>query len=307
MMMRPARPRPFRERPILWAFLLVSLLGLAVTAARSENKAGTLFIGTSGVMKAEKAAKEKGAIETLQTFIKDETGLNDEILRQSGWRQLANKMKKGDLQIGLFQGYEYAWVQQKYPHLKPLALAINVYRYPVAYVVTKRDDAARDFAGLAGQSLVIPETGQHFLNLYVQREAQAQGKDLKSFFSKVVSRDNTEDALDDVVDGTVQAAVVDRAALEAYKERKPGRFRQLKEVAHSQPFPPAVVAYNDQALDEATRERFKDGLLKAGSKEKGAMILTLFRLTGFVPIPEDFGRVLAQTREAYPPPGAKTE
>src|SRR5207244_6848780 len=62
-----------------------------------------------------------------------------------------------------------------------------------------------------------------------------RSSDLKTFFPKITSPENTEDALDDVVDGVVQAAVVDRAGLEAYKRRKPGRFNRLKEVARSQP------------------------------------------------------------------------
>jgi ABC-type phosphate/phosphonate transport system substrate-binding protein len=277
-------------------------------AGRGEDaRRGTLLIGTSGSVNAETAAKEKGAIETLKKFIKDETGLDDDILRQSNWRELAEKMKKDQMQIGVFQGYEFAWAQEQYPDLKPLALAVNVYTYPVAYVVTKRDDPARDFAGLANQSVVVPANGQRFLNLFLARQAEALGKNMNSLFSKVVSRDSAEDAIDDVVDGTVQATVADRAALEGYKERKPGRFRQLKEVAHSRPFPPAVVAYYDKHLGEATLRRFKDGLLDAKNKERGSTTLTLFRLTGFEPVPEDFGRVLAATRETYPAPTAKTE
>jgi hypothetical protein len=36
-------------------------------------------------------------------------------------------------------------------------------------------------------------------------------------------------------------------------------------------------------------------------------MLTLFRLTGFDPVPDDFGKVLAQTRKAYPPPDARAK
>src|SRR5262249_38599769 len=101
---------------------------------------------------------------------------------------------------------------------------------------------------------------------------------------------------------TVKAAVADRAALDGYKRRKPGRFKQLKEVAHSQPFPPTTVAYYDSFLDEATLRRFRDGLLNAGRTERGETMLTFFRLTGFESVPSDLDRVLAQTRKAYPPP-----
>ena len=108
--------------------------------------------------------------------------------------------------------------------------------------------------------------------------------------------------MDDVVDKVVQAAVVDRVGLEAYKRRKPGRFAQLKELEHSPAFPPPLVAYYDEVVDQQTRQRFKDGLLTAKDKEKGQRLLNLFKLTGFDVPPRDFGQVLAETRKAYPPP-----
>jgi len=60
-------------------------------------------------------------------------------------------------------------------------------------------------------------------------------------------------------------------------------------------------------VDEGTRERFRQGLLGAGQKDKGQTMLTLFRLTGFEAVPEDFGKVLAETRKTYPAPGATTK
>jgi ABC-type phosphate/phosphonate transport system substrate-binding protein len=265
-----------------------------------EKKIDVLRIGTSGTLSTDK--KEESALETLKAFIKEETGFDNEIVRQKDWRGLTDKMSKGELHLGVFQGYEFAWAQEKQPELKPLALAVNVYRYPVAYVVTQRDNAVKDFDGLQGQSISIPSGGQRFLRLYVERQCQTRGKKPEEFFAKVTAPDNTEDAVDDVVDGGVQATVVDRAALEAYKRRKPGRFKKLKEVAHSQPFPPPLVAYYGNVLDEGTRERFRQGLLDAANKDKGQTMLTMFRLTGFEAVPEDFDKVLAETRKNYPAP-----
>ena len=45
--------------------------------------------------------------------------------------------------------------------------------------------------------------------------------------------------------------------------RKPGRFSKLKEVAHSQAFPPPLVACYEGSLDATTQKRFRDGLLEA--------------------------------------------
>jgi ABC-type phosphate/phosphonate transport system substrate-binding protein len=290
-------------------FALAPLLvapGARINAA--DDKMDILRIGTSGELTGRPAGpKEKAGLETLHKYIKEEDGLDNEILRQKDWRELTDKLANGKLHLGVYQGYEFAWARQKTPALKALAIAVNVNRYPVAYVVTQRDSPAKDFAGLQGQSLALPATGEGFLRLFVSHQSEADGKNAETYFSKITTPENVEDALEAVVDGKVQAAVIDRAALAAYKGRKPGRFKQLKEVAHSQPFPPVVVAYSDSVVDEGTRDQFKKALLSASDNEKGQTLLTLFHLTGFETAPDDFDKVLADTVKEYPPPKEKTK
>jgi ABC-type phosphate/phosphonate transport system substrate-binding protein len=284
--------------------ILIALAsGLALSAVPSSGqqaKLAMLHIGASGSMTGKKD-KEKGAMLTLKAFIKDETGLDNEITTEKSWRDVVTGMAKGNLQIGVFQGYEFAWAAETDPKLKPLAIAVNIHRYPVVYIIVNKNDPAKDFAGLKGQSISIPAIGEGILQLFTERQCQAAGSDLQGFFSKVTTPENVEDALDDVVDGTTQATVVDQAALEAFKNRKPARFNKLKPAAKSQPFPPPVVAYYENQLDDATLQRFKQGLLGASQKETGQTLLTLFHLTNFEAVPSDFDQVLAATRKAYPP------
>jgi ABC-type phosphate/phosphonate transport system substrate-binding protein len=282
---------------------LPSLLILFGAAERGRPaKIDLLRIGTTGTMAPEgDGRRDKGAMKTLRRFTQNETRLTNEIRRQKGWRELADELTQRKLHLGVFQGYEFAWAQEKYPRLRPLALAVNVYRYPVAYVVVRKDNPAKDFAGLQGQSLALVKTNQRFLPLFVDSQCEARGKKTDEAFSKITTPDNFEDALDDVVDGVVQATVTDRATLEAYQQRKPGRYRRLKIVAQSQRFPPAVVAHCQGVLDKGTLRRFRKGLLDASKKETGRTMLTLFRLTGFQPVPKNFEQVLARTRKAYPP------
>src|SRR4051812_16212125 len=111
-----------------------------------------LRIGTTGTLTGDaESPKEKSARETLHQFIKDETGLENEVHRMKDWQELADKLAKGDLQLGVYQGYEFAWASAKQPKLKPLALGINVHRYPVAHVLAPSKSPATDFAGLEGQ------------------------------------------------------------------------------------------------------------------------------------------------------------
>jgi ABC-type phosphate/phosphonate transport system substrate-binding protein len=281
---------------------LSAILLIAVAAADSlPSKPDVLRIGTSGTLTGPSESKEEAGLKTLREFIKEETGLENEIVRQKNWQELTHKMATGDLHIGVFQGYEFAWGVEGQPKLRPLAIAVNVYRYPVVYVVTRRDSQATRFANLKGQSIAVPATSQAYLRLFVERQSEATGQKADVFFSHITEPDNVEDALDAAVDGKVQAVAVDRAALEAYKQRKPGRFKRLKEVTHSQPFPPPIVAYYDSNLDQSTLNRYKQGLLGASNKEKGQTLLTLFRLSRFETVPDDFDKALAEARKAYPP------
>jgi ABC-type phosphate/phosphonate transport system substrate-binding protein len=304
-------PKEQLPRSIRWPGFIVFILGLILLgqATAQQPKSTSLRIGTSGILTTEKTGKEESALETLRSFIKEETGMDNEILRQKDWRELTQKLVKGELDVGVFQGFEFAWAEEKHPDLKPLALAVNVYTYPVAYVVTSRNNKAQRFADLQGQSLAIPLSGQRYLRLFVERESQVSArKPAESFFSKIITPEQIEDALDDTVDGVVQAMVADRAALEAFRRRKPARFKNLKEVARSPAFPPTLVAYYGKNLDPATLERLRTGLLDANRKEKGETLLTLFKFTGFAAPPNDFDKVLAETRETYPPPPqAKSE
>ena len=111
-----------------------------------------------------------------------------------------------------------------------------------------------------------------------------------------------EDALDDVVDNVVQAAVVDGVSLNCYKQRKPSRCEQLKVVERSEIFPAAVVAYHPGILDQATLERFRQGMINANKGALGRQFMTLWKLTAFEPVPPDYEQTLADILKAYPQP-----
>src|SRR5262249_24094863 len=75
-------------------FVLVSLVLCAPAFGQQPRKFKVLHIGTSGSMAlyAGSGTKEQTAIETLQSFIKTETGFDNDIARQKDYRELAQKM-----------------------------------------------------------------------------------------------------------------------------------------------------------------------------------------------------------------------
>ncbi len=262
-----------------------------------------MLIGSSASIAAGTTpAKEKAAVDSLRGFIKNETGMDNDITRVKDWHELADQMANGKLQLGVFQGFEFAWAKEKFVDLQPLALAVNSQRYPVACLVVGKGSKAKAFADLKGQDLALPGIAAAFPRLFVERQCHIAEQKPDAFFAKITTPEAVEDTLDDVVDGTMACAAVERAALDAFKRRKPGRFAQLRIITQSDPVLPAIIAYQDASLDKATLRAFRDGLVSAGRKEKGQTLLTFFRLTGFEGIPDDFGRVMTDTRKAYPAP-----
>jgi ABC-type phosphate/phosphonate transport system substrate-binding protein len=285
-------------------FLLAGALAALAGAAalvEGESSSDTLTIGVSGDLTLKPPTTSKSADKTLKSFIKEQTGMDSVITTEKGWRDLVDKLENKKEQLGVFQGYEFAWAQEKFKNLVPLSIAVNIYRYTTVYVIVNRDNKAATFADLKGQSLEYAGDEQPCVKLFVDRQCQDAGSKAGRFFSKITYKENIEVVLDDVVDGVVQVTVADRAGLEAYKRRKPGRFKQLKEVARSQPFPPAIIAYRRNAVAENLLKRFRRGLEGAREHETGKMMLTLFHLTGFEDPPKDLDKVLARTRKAYPP------
>ena len=112
--------------PRLAVLFSAAILGsLCESASAQQTNERVLRIGATGTItgKAE-GAKEKAGLEILQRYIKEETGLKSEIVGQENWKIVAEKMAKGQFQLGVFQGYEFAWAQQKDAELKALAVAL---------------------------------------------------------------------------------------------------------------------------------------------------------------------------------------
>jgi ABC-type phosphate/phosphonate transport system substrate-binding protein len=292
-----------RQRHYRNALIFSFITMLLTLGADDGQRVKTLQIGTSGSLIApDDSGTEKGALDALASLMKDETGFDVKIVRQKGWRELADNMAKGQLQLGILRGIELAWATDNNPHLQALVLAGKGPGYSIISVMARSDNPAKDFAGLQGQSLSIPAIGDRDLRLFIDRTCRAMSKDPESFFSKITSPHNVEDALDDVVDGVVQTTVVDQTILEAYQRRKPGRFARLKETARSKPLPPTVLAYDDRKLDEALARRIRDGLMNPSDRTKQERTLSLFHWAGFYPVPTGFAEMLAETRKTYPPP-----
>jgi ABC-type phosphate/phosphonate transport system substrate-binding protein len=248
----------------------------------------------------------KVSMQPFRALMQSQTGLSCELSQPVDFFDLGEKLTKNEVQLGVFQGFEFAWVLQKNPDLKPLVIAVNKHRNRQAHLLVRQDSKIGSVSDLKGKDFAIPRRSRDHCRLFVDRHCQECGQPMGAFFTKISESLNVEEALDAVVDNTIQAVVVDNVALECYQRRKPGRSEQLKDLLHSEWFPDTVVVYHGGAFEEAVLQRFRDGLIKADNTALGRQLLTMWLMTAFEQIPNDYSQLLTEIAKAYPAPSKET-
>ena len=238
----------------------------------------------------------------FKSLLESQTGVSGEIVAGGDALHLGRRLKDDEVQLGVFHGFEFAWARQKMPGLKPLLLAVAERGCLRAHLVVRTDSKLADAKELRGQAVALPRIGREHCRLFLERRVAAPGTQPEKCFHPLATPADPEEALDAVLGGGVQAAVVDGAALRSYAKLKPGCAAKLKTLVESESFPCAVVAYFPGTLPEALLERFRDGMIAARSTSRGQQLLELCRIRGFEEIPADYEQTLAAIAKAYPPP-----
>jgi ABC-type phosphate/phosphonate transport system substrate-binding protein len=285
------------------ALVVVAILtSLAIPAEDKQARPPeALKVGISrSVFFGESEAAIKTAMPLWTMLVKRQAGLQTEF-NAVDTERLGGELARRELDMAVFQGYEFAWAAQQDPQLRPLVIAVNQQPYLRAAFVVRQDAKVQDLAGLRGQTLALPKGRRSHVRLYFERACRALGGEPKDFFGKLAETPNYEDALDDVVDGAAQATIIDAAFLQCYQRRKPGRFQVIRVLAESPVFPDPVIGYRAGTLDAKTLEQFRDGMLRAERDLSSRQMLTLFKITSFARIPEDYDKVLRDIAKKYPP------
>jgi ABC-type phosphate/phosphonate transport system substrate-binding protein len=240
-------------------------------------------------------------VDRLGTFLTEQTGVDGKASMAGDALALGKLLHENKYQLGFFYGIEFAWAQQKYPDLRPLTLVISKHRCWHAKLVVAKDNPAGSVAALKGKDLALPGRHKPHCRLFLEKScASAAHAAPKEFFGHITHPQSIEDALDSVLLGDVQAALVDELGWEHYQSIKPGGLARLKVIEESEAFPPGVIAFRVGGLAEATLDRFRAGLGKAAKSHRGRDTMALFGITSFDPVPGEFQRTLADIRKAYP-------
>ncbi len=277
--------------------LLVLLLALAPLGAKDPD---VIQVGiVESLIKDLSPGKRKVIDSDFPDLVKDFTGFKSKADLGGDADTAVKNLEAGKWQLAVLQGVEFAWVQSKDPNLQPLMLAIDRQKALYALLVTGKDNSVQGFKDLQGKKVALLDAKEH-CRLFAEKNA---GGDPAKFFGKLEAVSSGESALDDILLKKVDADVVDNVALDSYKDINPGRFARLKVVAKSEQFPATVIVYRKGGLSEEALAKFRDGMLKANSTEKGRDAMANFRVTAFEPVPPDYPQELASVRKAYPPPG----
>jgi ABC-type phosphate/phosphonate transport system substrate-binding protein len=287
---------------ILGTFGLV----LALTAFGARAPAGapqTIRIGlVSSLFRDTSEQLMQVIMRPFRSLLEAQTGMSGQLVAGGDARELGQRLKKGEVHLGIFHGVEFAWAKAKFPELKPLLIAVNKQPFLRAHLVVRNNGGVAGLDDLKGQVVALPNLSREHCWLYLERRCVPAGTTPEQFFGRVTRPRDANYAIDDVLDGLARAAVIDDTDLAAYRKQYPEYFAKLKDLRQSEAFPCAVIAYYPGTLSEGLLEQFRTGMLAAKSSRQGRQMMQMCRITSFEDVPDDFEQTLADIAKAYPPP-----
>ncbi len=284
------------NRFVLWTGWLIVSAGWSWAAQDPD----VIKIGmVDSLVKDLSPGKQKLIDADFPDMVKEYTGLASKVFQGGDPLSAGQKFVDGQWHLGVFQGVEFAWAQAKDPKLQPLMVAVGREKSIHALLVAKKEGAVASFADLNGRNVKVLQGREH-CRLFADKGA---GGDAKKHFGKVVATSNAEITLDEILLGKIDAAIVDNAAFENYNDIQPGRFKRMKVLAQSEPFPASVIAYRQGGLSDGVLEKFKTGMLKANDSARGRDLMANFNITAFAAPPADYAKQLGEILKAYPGSG----
>ena len=237
----------------------------------------------------------------FKSLMVDQAGVLGQVIVDGDADRLALQLKAGKVELGVFNGFEFASARLRNPDLKPLMIAVNQTPSLHATLVVREDSKATGPDGLQGQTVAPSRLAREHCRIFLERRCVRPGTPMNKWFEKVSTPRTDQDALDDLAENTCQAAVVDDVELASYRKKFPKTAARLRVLLESETFPCAVIAYQPSALSDDTLNRLKAGMIAARNTERGRKLLSLCRITGFEAVPADYEENLVAILKAYPP------
>ena len=140
------------------AFLVALVAVGALSRAGELRPAGTVKIGMLKSMFRDVPANMFGVMsKPFHALVESQTGLKGELCLIDGADTLRKEMADDKVQLGVFHGFEYAWMRLRQPDLRPLMLAVGQPGCLRAVLVVPADESGvQSVADLRGKTLALP-------------------------------------------------------------------------------------------------------------------------------------------------------
>src|SRR5262249_37513111 len=176
----------------------------------------------------------------FKSLMEMQTGMTGQLVAGGDAQHLGQRLKEGDVHLGIFHGVEFAWAKAKFPQLKPLLIAVHKQPFLRARLIVRADSKLQSVDDLRGREIGLPNLSREHCWLFLERRCVPPDQTTDKFFSRVSRPRDAAYAIDDVIDGTLQAAVIDDADLTTYRKQYPEHFTKIKVLLSSKTFPCAV-------------------------------------------------------------------
>lgn len=276
---------------------------LAVTLAATTANAGDNTVYKIGIGKNwfRDVPPELVSFAGLpfQELVKDQTGLNGEIVQDTDALTVAKKINEGQLHFGVLYGYEFGWAQEKYPDLKPLIISVHRPKKLTALLLVRSEDKSESLRDLKGKKLVLAATLKDYARLFLERQKAEQmaGGDLTAS-----NADTVHEGIQKVIGGEADVTVADFASWNYFQKLYPGAAKNLRVLAESEEFPATVLVYKKGAIPDEVLKKIHDGFLTAHNNKKATPLMTAIHIERFDEIPAGYDDALKACRKAYPTP-----
>lgn len=295
----------------LFSYFFLGVLGVlcvsAAGAGQDGSNPGRVRIGLiRSLFRDTSEPLMQVIMRPFKSLLESQTGVHGQLVAAGEAGNLAQRLKSGDCQLGIFHGFEFAWARQSMPELKALLIAVPKQKHSLrAHLVVAAESAPKSAADLKGKVIALPYMSREHCRLFLERRCVPAGTSSAKFFSRVAIPRDATDAIDDVISGKAAAAIIDDGDLESYSSKYPEYFAQVKVLMQSEAFPCAVIAYYPGKLSQALLDRFREGMQTAKDSRQGRQMMQLCRISSFEDVPEDFEKMLTEITKAYPPPSPK--
>jgi ABC-type phosphate/phosphonate transport system substrate-binding protein len=230
------------------------------------------------------------------------TGLPGEVESEKGHLALAKKITNNQTHLGVFHGFEWAWIQKQNPDLAPLAITVPS-QLPQAAILVNAKAAFNKPEDLKGESLEIPFNMKAHGFVYAEKLAKDAGA--VAFKINPTDDQSMDELIDDLNKNRVKSVLVDAGAFSAWQKNNPGKAPKVKVLCQSIPMPQTVVVYNKKHLPENIVKQLQEGLLGADKNPQGKAFLFLWNLRGFELPNAGFDKLVGEALVAFPAPEKK--